>query len=225
MEKRKIVNAYVVESFSLILFQMVIILFVPAKMNILDELYDYVELVMDFLLMIYLIKKSKVFLISNLKKIGGSIRKIIKNTYILITMYIITFLATTLAGTLISSADIINYNQTGLEEIVQQDLFWSSIRIIVIAPITEELVFRGAIYGALRKKSVLLATIVTAFLFGMVHVWLSICFCGIQQIIVIIPYVLMGLGVSITYERTNNFIYAILFHMIHNGLTFAMMQV
>ena len=90
------------------------------------------------------------------------------------------------------------------------------IILVVIAPIVEELIFRGWLYGQLRKRTNMVVSIlVTSLLFGIMHFqWnvgvnvfaLSVVLCGLREI-------------------TGTIYAGILTHMIKNGVAFYLLYV
>lgn len=224
MSGKKVLVAYVIEISFLIIIQILSNSIFSDKV-LLRNCYFYFEIIIDVILMMYLVNICRSFLLINICMLKDSIRKDLKNIFILITTYIISFLLTILSNIYISRLNISNYNQNALESNAQYDMLFSGLSAIVIAPIVEEIVFRGAIYGELRKKSILLAMSSSAFLFGLMHVWIPMIKFGHEHIISIVPYFILGLGMSITYERTKNFIYPLLFHIINNSFMYVMMQV
>ncbi len=223
MNNKKIIIAYVLEYIILIMTSFLVVNILKLEQGI--GYFFYIETIVDFLLLVVLLIYSRKFLVKNVVKMFESVKTFLKNLFILLTTYVITFLAITISSSYLSMNSVSNYNQMGLESYFQISKYILGIKTIVIAPIIEEIVFRGVIFGVVRKKTILGAHIVTAIIFGLLHVWISVFNHGMLYLINIVPYIILSLGLSITYERTNNFIYAILFHMIHNGLTFAMMQV
>lgn len=87
---------------------------------------------------------------------------------------------------------------------------WSGIsRVVIIAPIVEELIFRGVImHGFLRNYSKTVAVILSALLFALFHLnpWqFPATF-------------LLGLILGIVRIRTNSVLACIIGHALHNGL-------
>lgn len=80
--------------------------------------------------------------------------------------------------------------------------------VIVIAPLAEELVFRGMIHNHLRGRSVILATVTSAVAFGASHGNPTQAISG----------VMLGLILSCVYEMTGTLIGPILSHMGYNLL-------
>lgn len=81
----------------------------------------------------------------------------------------------------------------------------------VLVPIGEELLFRGVIYGGLRRYGVTVATIASAAVFGLAH--------GIS--IVLVGAVILGVVAALLYERTRSIWPAVAVHGVNNGISFA----
>lgn len=84
-----------------------------------------------------------------------------------------------------------------------------AVMIIIVAPIAEELFFRGLVYTYLRDKyGVRLALLISSAFFGLMHmsVW---AFMGTF---------LGGLGLALLYEKSKSLYTSILAHMVWNGI-------
>ena len=83
------------------------------------------------------------------------------------------------------------------------------IATCIFAPICEEIIFRFGIYEYINKKGIssIFSMIITSITFAIIH------FYGINAtiILVIISYIW-----NYTYYKTNNLLYPILLHFIHN---------
>lgn len=81
---------------------------------------------------------------------------------------------------------------------------------VIIAPITEEFIFRGSIYRFLKTKvNPLFALSVSALFFAWVH----------YNILSFLPLVLLGILLTCSYEKTGNIITPIVFHSLFNANT------
>lgn len=90
------------------------------------------------------------------------------------------------------------------------------ISIVVITPFAEEIIFRGIIYGQLRKINIPLAIFLTSLLFGIVHFQLNV---GITVFI-------MSVVMCLIREKITKTIWSgIVIHMIKNGVAFAILYV
>jgi membrane protease YdiL (CAAX protease family) len=104
------------------------------------------------------------------------------------------------------------YPEFGLWILIPRDpiaMALSFVMIVLLAPLVEELVFRGWIFGALRARWSARATVLaTAFLFAIVHLDAS----GLYPIAVLLP----GFVLSVLRERTGNVKAAVFGHAVYN---------
>jgi uncharacterized protein len=83
--------------------------------------------------------------------------------------------------------------------------------IAIVAPISEELCFRGFLFGGLREKLPrLAAALLSGLIFGALH-----AFTGITAVP---PLIVFGLILALLYERTGSIVPAILLHMLNNSV-------
>jgi membrane protease YdiL (CAAX protease family) len=83
--------------------------------------------------------------------------------------------------------------------------------IVIAAPISEELCFRGMLYGGLREKLPrLTAALISGLVFGGLH--------AITGISAVPPLIVFGLILALLYEKTGSIVPGILLHMLNNGL-------
>lgn len=83
--------------------------------------------------------------------------------------------------------------------------------IVVAAPVSEELCFRGMLYGGLRERLPrLVAAGIVGVIFGGLH-----AFIGITAVP---PLIFFGFLFSLLYEKTGSIVPGILLHMINNSL-------
>lgn len=90
------------------------------------------------------------------------------------------------------------------------------IALVVVAPIAEEVIFRGWLYGKLRSRmGMIMAILITSVLFGIMHgQWnvgvnvfaMSIVLCGLREV-------------------TGTIYAGILLHMVKNGIAFYLLYV
>ena len=89
---------------------------------------------------------------------------------------------------------------------------------VFLAPLVEEALFRGAIFGSLRRKNRALAYAVSALLFCLYHV-LPAGFQKPGELLFILLYLPGALALALCYERTNSLWGSILLHAFNNGLS------
>lgn len=97
-------------------------------------------------------------------------------------------------------------------------LILSFVMIVILAPLIEELFFRGWLFGSLRARfSAVAAILVTAVAFAIVHMDTT----GLYPIAVLAP----GLVLSVIRERTGSVKPAVLAHALYNGVGWLLLLV
>jgi membrane protease YdiL (CAAX protease family) len=88
------------------------------------------------------------------------------------------------------------------------------ITAIVLAPVAEELLFRGVLYPAIKQLGFpRLALWVSAALFGMIH----------GNLAALIPLTVFAVALAWLYERTDNLVAPVAAHMMFNTVNFVML--
>ena len=88
-----------------------------------------------------------------------------------------------------------------------------AIVTLIVAPVAEELLFRGVLYQALKQRGRPFAAVaITAFLFAMIHFY-PVGF---------LTLILLAVLLVAAYERTKNLLAPILLHAFFNSFNFAL---
>lgn len=110
---------------------------------------------------------------------------------------------------------VLNAGQAENEELVQKMIdtmpYLLLISAGILAPITEELVFRKAFKDNIKNK--IIFPIVAGLVFGYLHVAGA---SSLVQFLYIIPYSSLGIAFAVTYNKTNTVFTSISMHMFHN---------
>ena len=110
---------------------------------------------------------------------------------------------------------LLKAGQAQNEELVQKMIDALPYLIIIsagiLAPITEEIVFRKTFKDNIKNKTVF--ALVAGFVFGYMHVAGT---TSLLQFLYIIPYSCLGIGFAVTYTKTNTVFTSISMHMFHN---------
>jgi len=84
---------------------------------------------------------------------------------------------------------------------------------VILAPIIEETMFRGAVFGTIRQKSRIVAYVVSILLFSVFHIWDYLAFGFSWQILVlIVQYIPPSIALTWSYERGGTIWAPILLH-------------
>lgn len=85
-----------------------------------------------------------------------------------------------------------------------------AIIAVVVAPITEELIFRGGIYMVLKKYAGMIPSLLfTSIFFAIIH----------NSVAFMIPLMILALALTWAYERTKTIWTPIAMHMLFNAIT------
>ncbi|MEL4106829.1 CPBP family intramembrane glutamic endopeptidase [Oscillospiraceae bacterium WX1] len=89
---------------------------------------------------------------------------------------------------------------------------------VVLAPIVEETLFRGALFGTLLEKNRLLAYIISALLFAVYHLWQYVYTTGFdwKMLLYVLEYLPPALALCWCYERTGSVWPPVLLHAAMN---------
>jgi membrane protease YdiL (CAAX protease family) len=83
--------------------------------------------------------------------------------------------------------------------------------IAIAAPISEEICFRGMLYGGLREKLPRVgAALIAALIFGALH--------ALTGVTAVPPLVAFGFVLCLLYEKTGSIVPGILLHMLNNSV-------
>ena len=113
-------------------------------------------------------------------------------------------------------------NDAAPEQLLTGDVMGSPLQIllavliaVVLAPLAEELVFRGLLHRNLRRRMrIVPATLISSVLFAIVHV--EVVF---SQPIALVGLTLAGAVMAIAYERTGSLVVPVVIHAVYNATT------
>ena len=101
-----------------------------------------------------------------------------------------------------------------LSNLIGTDLLIVFATLVIIAPIAEELIFRGWLYGKLKQRvPVWLAVILASALFGIMH----------GQVNVGINVFFLSIALCVLREMTGTIYSGVLLHMLKNGVALAVL--
>jgi len=158
-------------------------------------------------------------------------RRFIRSTLRLVTKRILVILISVVAGffayytltTFVSIAIVtiepafFNVNNANLSTISQKYYALTAICTVVLVPITEELLHRGAIFGGLYRRSRAAAYLVSTFVFALVHITGYIGYFGPKTLLLcFMQYLPAGLCLAAAYDLTGCILTPILIHAVIN---------
>lgn len=136
--------------------------------------------------------------------------------------FIINYLASAVLGMIISTfrPDFFNPNDTNIFIMAKGHYPMMIIATVLFAPVTEELLYRGLIFGTLRQYNRFAAYAICAFFFGLIHIigyidTFSIGFLALS----FLQYLPAGLCLAWVYEKADSIWAPILMHMAINQIS------
>ena len=113
-------------------------------------------------------------------------------------------------------------NQALIESMAHTYPVLMVLTTVILAPIFEELLFRGMIFGWLYEVNAYFAHVVSGFIFGFIHIMNAIISGNYSEWFMIFAYMFMGMVLSYLYEKRNNIYVPILAHSTMNLLSMMM---
>lgn len=117
-----------------------------------------------------------------------------------------------------------NPNNTAVMELAGEEFGKTAAMAIFLAPLVEEPIFRGAIFGALRRRNRIAAYAASMLLFAMYHV-LGYALNDPAYWIYLLQYLPVTWLLCRCYERCNSIWGSIFLHMLINGVSIRMLEV
>ena len=111
-----------------------------------------------------------------------------------------------------------NPNNAAIVSLIGEDMGMMTAMAVFLAPIAEEAMFRGGVFGLLRQKSRVAAYAVSMALFALYHVW-SFALSDPSAWLYLLQYLPAGFLLARVYEKTNSLWTAIFLHMTVNGVS------
>lgn len=141
-----------------------------------------------------------------------NIRDVLLSPVAFIVYFIATSIVTVTVAELIPGFDLDQAQDVGFANLsLRYEYVLAFLTLVVVAPVAEEVLFRGYLYGKLRSwMPIWVAAVVTSVVFGVVHGQWNV---GVD--VFVLSLVMCGLR-----EMTGNIWAGILLHMIKNGLAF-----
>ena len=134
-------------------------------------------------------------------------------------IYAVAFLAVTLWALMLDAVNAPDWlvpPDNASDILDRSGLLLTAIAVVILAPIGEEIVFRGFAFSGLKAKlGVFGAILVTSAVFSVIHIGPDV---GVG---IIPPTFLLGVAFAFIYYRTRSLILAIAAHALHNGIAIA----
>ncbi|NTW90821.1 MAG: CPBP family intramembrane metalloprotease [Erysipelotrichaceae bacterium] len=175
-----------------------------------DTIYSIIMLVVS----IYFTKGLLLRSINELADNPGKVFKTIVTTLpmMLLGSIVLNYLITTFTGQAEAQ------NQTEIIGLFEQAPYLIIIQALLYAPIVEEIMFRGLVFGGLSKRSMVFAVIVSSSLFGLAHVYNSILSGNFADLWFFPTYALLGYFLNRAYIKSGSIVSSMALHFLNNAI-------
>lgn len=118
------------------------------------------------------------------------------------------------------SLSVKSYNDDSMQALAQENYLVTVLCSVLLAPLTEEVLARGLIFGTVRKTSRIAAYAASMLFFSFIHVWQFIPSQGWAAIWpAAVLYVPASAALCWTYEKAGTVWAPVFLHMVCNAIT------
>lgn len=170
----------------------------------------------NFLFMIYLLIIYRLELKDDLKDYKKNFKDYINKYFIYYVMGVALMAGSNLILQKITGLEL-SGNESTLRELIKSIPIYMGFSTVLYAPFVEEIIFRKSIRNVTKNKKVFV--LLSGFIFGILHIT---SFSNVKEIIMGIPYIIMGIDFAVIYVKSNNIFTTMIFHLFHNLILFLM---
>lgn len=111
----------------------------------------------------------------------------------------------------------VNPNSAAINSIIRINPKKMVVIGVLLAPVVEETLFRGVVFGTLRRKNAILAYVVSSLLFSVYHLWSYFLDGGsLWDLLYLLQYIPAGLVLGWCYEHSGSVWASVFLHMLIN---------
>lgn len=191
--------------YQLIVIAFINILKIKIDSNLEKGIYLFTSSLIYFIIVLLVYRKE---LIIDLKNFN------IKILLKYIPIYIIGIVLMGISSYIVSSITNIPTaeNETLVREYIKLFPVYMTFSTVIYAPFVEEITFRKTFKNIINDK--ILFILVSGIIFGLIHIGISDN--TTNDLLMIIPYIIMGIDFSYIYCKSDNIFTTITIHSIHN---------
>ena len=117
------------------------------------------------------------------------------------------------------------FNNETVEGLITSNEIAMMIITIVLAPIIEETLIRGLVFGSLHSTSRILAYFMSAFIFVLMHNWQYFGLHSVGDVLLsCLPYIPSAIALGWTYEKAGTIWAPIAMHAAINAMSYGLFQ-
>lgn len=158
------------------------------------------------------------YLISSAKVAFSQPLNTLKVTGLSLLLYFISNYAMT-ALILYIDPDFYNVNDNSIAGMLEQNYILMSLGAIVLAPVAEEILYRGVLFGQIYRRWPIAAFVISAGLFSALHVVSYIGqYAPLQLLLCFVQYLPPSIILAWTYVKADTIWASILIHIVINAI-------
>jgi membrane protease YdiL (CAAX protease family) len=154
-----------------------------------------------------------------LRVLVGRVRPLGRHVGVGVGLGVVALVAST---TVVAILVTLSGSEATPEQVLTGDLVGTPLQVlltvlaaVVIAPLAEELLFRGLLHRSLRQRlSIVPATLLSSGLFALVHVDVAL-----SQPLALVGLTVVGVVLALAHERTGSLVVPVVIHAVHNAIT------
>jgi len=121
---------------------------------------------------------------------------------------------------------ITSFNDETIMGLISQNKWVMVICSVLLAPIVEETLVRGLLFGVLRRQIRILAYVVTIIFFAVIHVWQYLLVYDFKSVLLAaLQYIPASIALGWTYEKSNTVWAPIFLHMTINAISMGIISI
>lgn len=122
------------------------------------------------------------------------------------------------------AGDYTIYNNETIGELVLENRYAMMLVTVILAPVIEETLVRGLVFGSLYRTSRILAYAVSCFLFVFMHSWQYFALYPADKVLLSsIPYIPAAVALGWGYEKADTIWAPITLHALINAMSFGLL--
>ena len=121
--------------------------------------------------------------------------------------------------------DLTIYNNETVAALISDSRYVMLFITVILAPVIEETLVRGLVFGSIQPVSRVMAYVVSVVLFTLMHNWQYFTLYPAANVLVsCIPYIPASVALAWTYEKAGTIWASITLHAIVNAMSFGLLQ-
>lgn len=121
---------------------------------------------------------------------------------------------------------VVSYNDETIQSLMSQNYWVMVVCSVAVAPVVEETLVRGLLFGVIRRSSRMAAYVVTIVFFATIHVWQYLLVYDVKSVLLAaLQYIPAGIALGWTYEKSNTVWGPIFLHMAINAISVGILSI